>query len=592
MLSIPAAWTTAMMRPGCEPAFLLNFELRQSSTGATKNIKIVTGQRNLLGYPASGHDVKSIAMRIDPVGRNFSISDVQVSLVDDGYWRDLLQTYYAAGKKITVKLGCAELTTEGDWQSYGSVTIRDMRVEPGAVHLICRDAGGLLRDAQIGGSWVSRHPLEALEMILQDASISTARYDATTLDATAYTATHSHYRVSRADTRGIVEPINKGLTEYVSAKELVEELVFLLGGTFAPDHDDVWSYKDYNGAAAAVASLTAADISDLRVKSTWELMYNRVSVGAGSAYEGQSRLQFVQDDSNSQSILGEQGQPRILAYSAQSPWLNQLGSLVGELFVPGSVFIPSTAGPGDTFFVAYAHENGFAGVDYNTPMPRSTASTPIADFNLSAARPGYFWIRGPGVRHEIIKVDAVISSTLVQQQYETRSTSPFISASDYGGITKFQIAARAQFGTKQYTHSGALVYDITIPVAIASRILNRFTSGAQVIEVSTSLDFFGLELGDIVQITDDVPLAFARDGSTTSEGWEVIGKDIRVLDDTPRVVLTLCWASSTAVTWTAGFTEIASPPPRRARPAEPFFFQNGTPVELVSNELLYALTKA
>ena len=593
MLSIPAAWTTAMMRPGCEPSFLLNFELRKQSDGSTKNVKMVTGQRNLLGYPSTGHDVKSIAMKIDPIKRNFSINDVQISLTDDGYWRSLLQTYFANGKKVTVKLGCAELTTEGDWQSYGSVVIRDMRIEPGVIHLVCRDGGGVMGDAMVKGSWVSRHPLEALELILQDASISTSRYDATTLAASAYTTTHSHFRVTRADTRGPGDPPTNALKSLTAAKTLADELVFLVGGTWAPDHDDVWSYKDYDSAALTVADLTSADIVECRTVSTWDLMANRVGIQMMSLGD-RPRLVFARDDSNSKTYFGEQGQDRIVAFEAESPWLNPIGLLMRG--AGGSaISIPEDAGAGATFQVGWAHENGFCGVDHDTPISRHAPASPNALYDLSSARPGYLFIATPSGGGEIIKCDAVVSSSGVDIQWESTTSSR--SHSEYGRTTTFQIAARAQFGTKQLEHrfhpqAGNYVVDYTIAESVCGRILNRFTSGAQVLEVTTSLDYFGVELGDLVRLTDDVPLTHGRDGVALNEHWEVVGKDVRVLDDSPRVVLTLCWASS--VTWvhTAGFTEIVSPPPYQLGRGEPFFFNNGDPVELASNELVNAIKRA
>jgi hypothetical protein len=105
------------------------------------------------------------------------------------------------------------------------------------------------------------------------------------------------------------------------------------------------------------------------------------------------------------------------------------------------------------------------------------------------------------------------------------------------------IAARNLFSTGTRTDTGYVVaWDITIPVAIAERLLPRFANGGPHIRITTAMNHYNLQIADIVTITTSRYKALNYNGLTTTTKWEVIGKEVDIDGDSPRIVFDLVFA--------------------------------------------------
>jgi len=88
---------------------------------------------------------------------------------------------------------------------------------------------------------------------------------------------------------------------------------------------------------------------------------------------------------------------------------------------------------------------------------------------------------------------------------------------------------------------------VTIPFAIAERVVERFSNGVPRAKIQTNLDQLDLEVGDFVTVDDDVYLNFNAFGVNSTIVWEIISKEIEVIGDSPGIGFTLAWVRDNIV---------------------------------------------
>lgn len=95
--------------------------------------------------------------------------------------------------------------------------------------------------------------------------------------------------------------------------------------------------------------------------------------------------------------------------------------------------------------------------------------------------------------------------------------------------------------------TGVQVYDLTIAKAMCEMLLQRFRNGVPIARIVLGLHHGDIQEGDFVSFDDDRFLWLDHDGADSSVTWEVIGKRIAPIGDSPRVELTLAWVKSDSV---------------------------------------------
>lgn len=89
---------------------------------------------------------------------------------------------------------------------------------------------------------------------------------------------------------------------------------------------------------------------------------------------------------------------------------------------------------------------------------------------------------------------------------------------------------------------GTRVYDITIAKQTANDVLTRFRFGAPVVRVRVPIHNWALQLGDFVELHNDVYIGMHTAQADGGAIFEVTGKELCVNEDSPGVTLELTWA--------------------------------------------------
>ncbi|MCK6547546.1 hypothetical protein L6R52_16980 [Myxococcota bacterium] len=484
-----------------------------------------------LGYPASVSSVSSFALELDPVTRTFRTGNTSVLFKDDPAIRRLIVDHWLARKVVDVFLGDVGMS-EGSFERMGRFVIRDIR-KPDTAQILFEivDPVTLIKHAEIDGWWINQHPLEILDDVLTRAGLSSL-YDAASLDPETYDTSISHWNVSRTNKQVPNILLGSGLKGKENASTIIDQLLTLLGGSFIPDEDGVYTFRRYDAGQGIERTWRSTDVGDVRQVSSHDNTQNELSVTFGRS-ELYPEYVHTRRDETSISDLSISGVTDgvIAAEPIDTPWLN------------GIAYTTDTITPGATsFIVRYAGVAGICGCHYPSSAIRPTWAEPSND-RLVYVR---LEIAGQSViAPEIISINDITLSGLTTVYAEDGTTS-------YRRDLEFHIKDRALFGT-EIPLGGAgnwgnglivKVVDLTIPIALAQQRLERFSRGAEILEVTTDLRQLDLSVGDFVAIVDDEPVGRNLDGSDASDTWEIIRKEVLPLDDSPRIQWTLCRVGS------------------------------------------------
>jgi hypothetical protein len=88
---------------------------------------------------------------------------------------------------------------------------------------------------------------------------------------------------------------------------------------------------------------------------------------------------------------------------------------------------------------------------------------------------------------------------------------------------------------------GIKATDVTIAKEVNQQILNRFSSGAPIVEITTSLQHIDLQIGDFITMDNDIYLRYERNGTDAYTVFEIVRKEVALEGDSPRITFELCW---------------------------------------------------
>lgn len=271
-----------MVASGVAPVWLVSFELRKMSDGTTGLFDFVSGDKTFIDSdgisaagseviaPASVVSVGAVSAELDVNRRSTTLGDVDISMVDDGAIRDLIDTYYFAGKKATLRLGLHGWSVS-DFETVGVYTVDEITPAPGGITFQCKEVGAEWRGRSIQCDFASWHPLECIQIILEDCGVHRTAYNAESLWPEQYAGIH-HWVVSRAatdfDAWGGTKQ-DTSLRGAESAQSMIDDLVELCGGMFSPGADGAYRYKHYDPTAAVVDTIGAGDVGEFAQVETW-----------------------------------------------------------------------------------------------------------------------------------------------------------------------------------------------------------------------------------------------------------------------------------------------------------------------------------
>lgn len=562
MLTLPSGWLEAVKRGSFKPVTL--FEI---SPDATTTFKFTKSSGKVLGYPNSVTGFVPVTHRIDPLTRKVGVGDITLSLADDGHFRRIQSNYRLKGKRVTVKLGAAGLA-EANFAPLFKGQIEDVRPFEGGFDVEVTNALKLAIDKKITGSWVHRHPLQAILDIWNAAELPEELIDETTLDPDFDTEI-SHFNLSRKYHEGCIRQV----VEPTSAFKLIDELAVTLFGGLVPTETGEFRFKRYDETEPVAATWSAAEIDKLVVKQTSVNIKNRVTVDFGWCAEkappvveaepdpaneqeekSDFRYRYQCGDADSQSNHAWPGETeRIYDHRIATPWLGQESRLDADL--------SAGVGPGGTFTLRgnwIASFSGLRGLDDSSAVFAGLTSSRTAFIKINDeiievedAVPVDGWV----VIDEVDPLDDSGKPTQLDVRGGTDGvggvggggshdgTGPVgDQIPELGGAT-FTIKTRGALGTAAADHlKDDRGIDFTQAIWLADGILGRFSDGVPILELTLPLYTYAVQVGDLVSFPSDVFGKFGIPVLTTSTKWEIVGKEIDPDADSPQIRYTVAEA--------------------------------------------------
>jgi len=433
----------------------------------------------------------------------------------------------------------------------------------------CSDAAFLGADHRIVGGFINKHPLEALSAILQSTlQLPAAMFDYASLDVDdARNSAISHYLFTRADLHLLGN--KTGLNHPTSAHQIIKDLMLLVGGGFRPKADGKWELSRYDSARAVDRNLTLDDCT-FEVVSTFEELKNEVVFRLMNRRGTWGAEYQVRDDTAAGNYAMNGASDGRYSMEAGSWWLNANGMMWQPTPLPtpqpGHGYLLTDAST--HYQVQYGAPTGFCGVAIDHTRGGTTITS---GREISASKPAYHMIRatrynaharvddgiGGSAAPEIIKVD---EATVVGTDVEgvgvhlrtisaAAGTAARYATLRYAKNLRFKIAGRSQKGTTKPSTGWAMrgpgshavswmgpeVVDVTIPVAIATDMLERHSNGLPRARMRTNLSQYDLQIGDFVTVTEPHYLNYQADGADSTVVWEIVRKETDALGDSPGI---------------------------------------------------------
>lgn len=532
-----------MLRSYADPRFIVTIE------DGTNTWNFTDGPCERIDYQPAVVDVSAVAAEYSPESQRTQIGGVTITMLDT-VMRPIINAHRMKGMKVTITLGEQSLPS-AFFQPYFVGVIDETLPEPDGrnVRLICMDIWSLLGDIEITGAWLDLHPLEIVEDILDSKlGLDSSLWDATSLDPSdAAHAEHSHLVGMRAKVLGTyVMASDHTVYTPTSALELISQLMEVVGGNIIIQEDGKVRANIFDPSTAAVAHWDDTIIKDLVQVSNWKgRIFNRVSVGAGGAMgsinymapgghlqytKPQSDFVYTVDDTASQTNHGFGVQTsRVFSKVINNPWvmssLCQLSPTNRIYSGDYRLVLNGTSDPA-TLLVNCIQMSG----------TRLAGASQPAWAKPSSTRPVYLLVRdAQDGGQEILKMTTAVSvgsgsgpGRTVQYLYPNPDGDPEIASytAHIGGM--IGTFARAQLGTtKRAFNYGAFAMDITPQVYMANKLLARYSEASPKISVTTSIDQYAVQLGDLITIDWPEFLFYNADGIDNTTKWEVVSKSAK-----------------------------------------------------------------
>jgi len=457
--------------------------------------------------------VTPIAIEIDPVKQGVKFgSRMDVVLTDEGaggFLRNIISGNRAKNRRIIVKLGDVS-NAIGEYASFWRGFIDDWIIDGPTVVLQCSDAWDQLESRKVSGtSYERKHPLEYAEDIIDSEGLSSELKNTTALDPDTYTSTMSHWATARTSSHGNSNRSPKGET----AAQLLGEIAQILDGAFFVDEDGKITFTEFDASGAADVNWTDNDIRDFRQVSTSKHMINRLRFQFSTRSDGTHGGEIVHGNTDEQGNFPYPGESEgIFEEVLRSPWVGVGGSLNVKLEANGTSV--EVAG-GWTHSMTGMRNDGSSG------------------WTLTSSRPAYLFIVGPDntslpatTSTEVIKCTTATPDTSWTVIDSTGTLSTYYNAAAFTVATSGRDMFNGGASTGRIFEKDSLITDITIPVEIAKKRIERLSQGMPVVTCSTSLHHYDVQVGDTVTITTDRFIGYGLDGLTTSQKWKVVRKEV------------------------------------------------------------------
>jgi len=331
--------------------------------------------------------------------------------------------------------------------------------------------------------------------------------------------------------------------------DILAEIAQLMDGYIYYAEDGKWTFVEHDSSAAAVATWTKDEIfnftqlpedntiNKVSASAVFEIKRRKAYSDSGAdanfveetyVTEMETReYTYVSEDTTAQADYSEDGSTAaegVAEYRLDSKWVGGAGALHTAVTAAATTFriAESSAVP----YGYHVENRGMVGT-------RSPVSDPAAQrVDSGNDRLGYFLIGD-----EIVKATAQSKNGVGP---ELSIYSPRLDAyiTPERSMDVSYTVARAQKSTTAAAYAaGEPVYDITLLVEFADRVVARWKYGLPVIRCETDLRQIEVQIGDFVQVEHELFLDSSYDGLDSGDAvkFEVISKSLDIAADPPRI---------------------------------------------------------
>lgn len=521
--TLPTGWAAASRRDGARPIYYVKIE-----PDASTAYEMLSGDRNLLGYPLCVNEVTPIASSIHPITRESEIGGFTITLKNDLYVRNMINTEFLRGKKVTVTYGFGGHATALSDFAGGTVgVIKRAYQRKNEIIVECLTVKRLLLDRRFEGEYRGRHPLQlASDLVLNDAGVDSGLVDSTSLDPDTYasgTNPMSHWSMSLG-----LPTHFAGEEQLPTVEELISEIGQLVDGGFFENEDGKFQFGVYDPSASIQSTWTEGEnLIEFEVVEDGDVFNDMVFglVWSRSVDEFVLKIRHTNTDST-----GNFAFPGASDQSFEKTWRSKI--LVSESRLDTGTAFDST----DTTFILDGGDLcGFAGCRNDSGTGRT----------LTSSRPAYILLSG-GTKNEIIECSSVTLDTNHLDEDGKIIRAEFTVATNGRDFAGGGSSTGADFSS---VTGSVRAFDVTIPVEMLRRRMERFSSGDFAIaRAVTPISEYGVQLTDLVGIVSNNYIGKGTDGLDGTQKWEVIRKEA----DHRRGIITWLIARATSTT---GYTE-------------------------------------
>lgn len=590
MLSLDSRWYDALAKADFSPVFYLEIELPGGGSKIAASAQWVDYSLTSGPVGSSISSIDQVGTSLDPVTRKTSIDSVSVILLDDEWVREIVDdegniTGYFA--KISMGYYGRPGALVDPIMLFRGRIRKAFATGDGSIHLSIDDQFSELLNSSISGYATGWHPLEMLGLVLLDADGSEDWHDSSAFNRASAIAADGteHLGVTYAgraewhSNPGIEPQAGTGRpyeqnysTEIIDQNmgQYVDDLLLMLGGLLRPNQDGKLVYHHREGDEAADRHLTTDEYFDLD-GSQDAILYNQAKVGFSGIQSKIQHLNGVDSPTGAISELNED-----LAWTEEDATSISNRGLVSfehmfSLHKPIVIGTLTEGSPGVFTIVIHFKFYGLAGTTepniYDIYAPFGTTeranSGSLEDWrHLSASNPGYFMIWRERGRTDLVSLlgGVVVPHLNMKEFIKVEASpdtvySPLVAVDDgyndfywyefnsYQTITRKvklppglsyanQIANDTVGGV---TTTEVFILDMTACELIASRIVDRFSGGAEVIRFKTDVSHVDLEVGDYVSLESDWFMSGKLNGLTDKDIFEITKKSVELFSDPPGI---------------------------------------------------------
>jgi len=547
MLTLPTNFVAAFERADVRPRFWV--EIDNGVTQWTAVSGSMDPDSDLYAVPEGVVSVSSIGSELDPLTRIRDVSECVVTF-EDAYLRPIIVANRLRGKRISVKLGTAELSL-ADFVEYFSGSIEELQPDPSGetIQIAVMDVFAILKNTTITHTVWNKHPLEHIEAALVESDVAASLYDATSLDPSQPEyATISHYVVSK--NANLNEPNSGAIAIPVPAFDIISELGQLLFGQLVVREDGKLRFVLYDPAASPVAHWGSDQIladTFQQTEDPLDNLINQVQLSFWLDFDLKTVNTLFLSDTASQSNYAYPGTTgRVATWEYSTKWVNGWCHFIGD--ADGLIQIADTT---------IEAEGGI--LHHFTGFNQWNAGPQPAWAQVGPTRPAYLQLRDFDRRslkgQETVKCEQInfgpdFSHLSVEDLPSGGGAQSFNPDRQPTNAT-FASLTRGFLATPQvWDRDYSAIWDITILYDLGVKILERFADGFYRVELETSFSEYAIQVGDVITLTWPQFVGYNLDGLDSSFKWEVIDKEPDVYADPPRIKWTL--ASIGANTPTVG----------------------------------------